>query len=76
MHPTPLHLDKKPFYIAIPSIADRSLVLEGSEDESLWVYIGAVPLKLAEAAAGRTSNRATTSASSTSPRATHRDSAT
>lgn len=37
-----------PFYIGIPSVTDRSLVPEGSEGESLWVYIGAVPLKLAD----------------------------
>jgi beta-carotene ketolase (CrtO type) len=40
--------DELPFYIGIPSIADRSLVPEGSEGESLWVYIGAVPLTLAD----------------------------
>lgn len=40
--------EELPFYIGIPSVADRSLVPEGSEGESLWVYIGAVPLKLAD----------------------------
>jgi beta-carotene ketolase (CrtO type) len=35
------------FYIGLPSVLDRSLVPEGSEGESVWVYIGAVPLKLA-----------------------------
>jgi beta-carotene ketolase (CrtO type) len=37
-----------PFYIAIPSILDRSLVPPGSEGESIWIWVGAVPLKLAD----------------------------
>jgi beta-carotene ketolase (CrtO type) len=40
--------DELPFYIGIPSVLDRTLVPEDSEGESLWVYIGAVPLKLAD----------------------------
>ena len=36
------------FYIGLPSVLDRSLVPEGSEGESVWVYIGAVPLKFAD----------------------------
>jgi len=40
--------DELPFYIGVPSVLDRSLVPDGSEGESIWVYIGAVPLKLAD----------------------------
>jgi beta-carotene ketolase (CrtO type) len=40
--------EELPFYIAAPSVLDRSLVPAGSEGESLWVYIGAVPLQLAD----------------------------
>jgi len=40
--------DEIPFYIGIPSVLDRTLVPEGSEGESLWVYIGAVPLRLSD----------------------------
>jgi len=40
--------DELPFYIGIPSALDRSLVPEGSEGESLWVYIGAVPLEMSD----------------------------
>jgi beta-carotene ketolase (CrtO type) len=40
--------DEMPFYIAAPSVLDRSLVPPDSKGESIWVYIGAVPLKLAD----------------------------
>jgi beta-carotene ketolase (CrtO type) len=40
--------DELPFYIGIPSVLDRTLVPDGSEGESLWVYIGAVPLKMSD----------------------------
>jgi beta-carotene ketolase (CrtO type) len=40
--------EELPFYIGLPSVLDRSLVPEGSEGESAWVYIGAVPLKLSD----------------------------
>jgi len=40
--------DELPFYIGLPSVLDRSLVPPGSEGESVWVWIGAVPLKLSD----------------------------
>jgi beta-carotene ketolase (CrtO type) len=40
--------DEIVFYIGVPSVVDRTLVPEGSEGHSLWVYIGAVPLKLTD----------------------------
>lgn len=40
--------EELPFYIGLPSVLDRTLVPEGSEGESAWVYIGAVPLKLSD----------------------------
>jgi beta-carotene ketolase (CrtO type) len=40
--------EELPFYIGLPSVLDRTLVPEGSEGESAWVYIGAVPLKMAD----------------------------
>lgn len=40
--------EELPFYIAIPSILDRSLVPPGSEGESIWIWVGAVPLELAD----------------------------
>jgi len=36
-----------PFYIAVPSILDRTLVPPGSEGESIAVWVGAVPYNLA-----------------------------
>lgn len=36
-----------PFYIAVPSILDRSLVPPGSSGESIAVWVGAVPYDLA-----------------------------
>jgi beta-carotene ketolase (CrtO type) len=38
--------DEAPFYLAAPSVLDRSLVPRDSKGESIWVYVGAVPLKL------------------------------
>src|SRR5262249_30861229 len=40
--------DELPFYIGVPSVLDRSLVPDGSDGDSLWVYIGAVPRRLAD----------------------------
>jgi beta-carotene ketolase (CrtO type) len=40
--------DEQPFYIGLPSVLDRSLVPPGSEGESVWMYVGAVPLELAD----------------------------
>jgi beta-carotene ketolase (CrtO type) len=40
--------EEVPFYIAAPSVLDRSLVPEGSGGESIWVWVGAVPLTLAD----------------------------
>jgi beta-carotene ketolase (CrtO type) len=40
--------EEQPFYIGAPSVLDRSLVPPGSEGESIWLYIGAVPLELAD----------------------------
>jgi beta-carotene ketolase (CrtO type) len=40
--------DELPFYIGAPSVLDRSLVPAGSEGESIWVYVGAVPLKMTD----------------------------
>jgi beta-carotene ketolase (CrtO type) len=40
--------EEQPFYIAAPSVLDRSLVPAGSEGESIWFYVGAVPLTLAD----------------------------
>ncbi|WP_370501061.1 phytoene desaturase family protein [Mycolicibacterium sp. jd] len=38
--------EELPFYIAIPSILDRSLVPPGSDGENIWLWVGAVPLEL------------------------------
>jgi beta-carotene ketolase (CrtO type) len=38
--------DELPFYIAIPSVLDRTLVPPGSEGESIAVWVGAVPYAL------------------------------
>jgi beta-carotene ketolase (CrtO type) len=40
--------EELPFYIAAPSVLDRSLVPPGSAGESIWIWVGAVPLKLAD----------------------------
>lgn len=40
--------DEIPIYVGAPSVLDRSLVPDGSEGESIWVYVGAVPLKMAD----------------------------
>jgi beta-carotene ketolase (CrtO type) len=40
--------EELPFYIAAPSVLDRSLVPDGSAGESIWIWVGAVPLKLAD----------------------------
>lgn len=40
--------EEQPFYIGLPSVVDRSLVPKGSEGESVWMYVGAVPLKLSD----------------------------
>ena len=40
--------EEQPFYIGLPSVLDRSLVPAGSEGESIWLYVGAVPLALAD----------------------------
>lgn len=39
--------EEQPFYIATPSISDRSYVPEGSKGENVWFWVGAVPLNLA-----------------------------
>jgi beta-carotene ketolase (CrtO type) len=41
-------VDELVFYIGVPSVVDRTLVPEGSEGHSLWVYIGAVPLEITD----------------------------
>lgn len=38
--------DDFPFYIAIPSVVDRSLVPENSKGESIFLYMGAAPYEL------------------------------
>jgi beta-carotene ketolase (CrtO type) len=40
--------DEVPCYLAAPSVLDRTLVPEGSEGESIWIWVGAAPLKLAD----------------------------
>jgi beta-carotene ketolase (CrtO type) len=40
--------DELLFYIAIPSVLDRSLVPRGSDGESIAVWVGAVPYDLAD----------------------------
>ncbi len=40
--------DEIPIYIGAPSVLDRSLVPTGSKGESIWVYVGAVPLKMTD----------------------------
>jgi beta-carotene ketolase (CrtO type) len=40
--------EEQPFYIGLPSVLDRSLVPEGSQGESVWMYVGAVPLELSD----------------------------
>jgi beta-carotene ketolase (CrtO type) len=40
--------EEQPFYIGVPSVLDRTLVPERSEGESIWMWVGAVPLKLAD----------------------------
>lgn len=39
--------EELPFYIAIPSVLDRTLVPPGSDGESIAVWVGAVPYDLA-----------------------------
>jgi len=36
------------FYIGVPSVVDRTLAPEGSEGHSLWIYVGAAPLKITD----------------------------
>jgi beta-carotene ketolase (CrtO type) len=40
--------DELPFYIAIPSVLDRTLVPKGSDGDSIAVWVGAVPLDLSD----------------------------
>jgi beta-carotene ketolase (CrtO type) len=40
--------DELPFYIAIPSVLDRTLVPDGSDGDSIAVWVGAVPYNLAD----------------------------
>jgi beta-carotene ketolase (CrtO type) len=40
--------EEQPFYIGVPSVLDRSLVPDGSEGESIWMWVGAVPLELSD----------------------------
>jgi beta-carotene ketolase (CrtO type) len=40
--------EELPFYIAVPSVLDRSLVPAGSDGDSIAVWVGAVPLDLAD----------------------------
>ena len=40
--------DELPFYIAVPSVLDRSLVPPGSDGDSIFVWVGAVPDRFAD----------------------------
>lgn len=40
--------EEQGFYLAVPSIKDRSLVPEGSDGESVFFWVGAVPIELAD----------------------------